>query len=360
MKPQICLNEFANTRCAKGVFYCLSIARQLARLSLVVIVLAIAGFVTQAHANPEPDENASLVGLIGAIQEAARTTDYEGFFTYQHGTQLKTSRIVHMVDGTGERERLEVLDGSPREFLRHNSSVQCLVPDKKLVVIQEQRHDRFPGFLVGSPQTISASYTHKVQEQMGRVAGRDCKVIDILPKDSYRYGYRICVDTDTNLLLKSQTLDNTGAVVDQVAFNTLKLGSDVVAERLESRWNTKNWEVVELAPEPVDAAALGWHFALPPGFVVNEQVSRSLRSGEQAIQLVLDDGLAVVSLFLEPYSGSGGKQKMSGQPYHEGVTAVYRDRIADYWATAIGEVPIDTLRYLIEHTEYLPNKSFTQ
>src|SRR5690625_3547605 len=96
MKPQICLNEFANTHCAKGVYYYLSIARQLVRLSLVVIVLAIAGFVTQAHANPEPDENASLVGLIETIQEAARTTDYEGFFTYQHGTQLKTSRIVHI------------------------------------------------------------------------------------------------------------------------------------------------------------------------------------------------------------------------------------------------------------------------
>src|SRR5690625_2271690 len=148
MKPQICLNEFANTHCAKGVFYYLSIVRQLVRSSLVVVVLAIVGFVTQAHANPELDENASLVGLIGAIQEAARTIDYEGFFTYQHGTQLKTSRIVHMVDGTGERERLEGFDGSPCESVRHSSLVQWLVPAENLVDIQDQRNVRFPELLV--------------------------------------------------------------------------------------------------------------------------------------------------------------------------------------------------------------------
>ena len=46
---------------------------------------------------------------------------------------MRSSRIIHVVDGTGERERLEVLDGSPREFIRHNETQLCLIPEKNLV-----------------------------------------------------------------------------------------------------------------------------------------------------------------------------------------------------------------------------------
>ena len=61
-----------------------------------------------------------MVRLLSRIQQAARKQDYAGVFMYQQGETIQSSRLVHVLDGTGERERLEILDGQPREYLRHN------------------------------------------------------------------------------------------------------------------------------------------------------------------------------------------------------------------------------------------------
>ena len=76
-----------------------------------------------------------MVQLLSRIQQAARKQDYAGVFMYQQGETIQSSRLVHVLDGTGERERLEILDGQPREYLRHNEDVQCLIPERKTVLI---------------------------------------------------------------------------------------------------------------------------------------------------------------------------------------------------------------------------------
>lgn len=325
-----------------------------------VLVFMLAGFLlvpTQAWADnmAEPQTGADIIQFLEAIQAAARDTDYEGVFTYQQGAQLKSLRLAHLVDGTGERERLEALDGAPREFLRHNDVVQCLVPEKKLVLVQPQRTDRFPGFLLDTVETLPDYYSYSVLPEASRVAGRECKVVEISPTDTLRYGYRLCIDLQSNLLLKVQTLDAERNVVDQIAFTSLTTGPDTSAVSLDSSWNTTGWKVIDTVPVPVEARARGWHIALPPGFSLVAQLARPLKSGDEAVQFVLNDGLAVISLFLEPHQQGGtGRRWPLRQSAADGATAVYRGRIADYWATAIGEVPAETVRDLVELTEFLP------
>ena len=98
-----------------------------------------------------------MVQLLSRIQQAARKQDYAGVFMYQQGETIQSSRLVHVLDGTGERERLEILDGQPREYLRHNEDVQCLIPERKTVLIERRRGDRFPGLLLGDPANLSNS-----------------------------------------------------------------------------------------------------------------------------------------------------------------------------------------------------------
>src|SRR5690606_32434943 len=143
-------------------------------------------------------------------QQAARTSDYSGVFTYQQGASMQSSRIVHVVDGTGERERLVILDGEPREFIRHNDTVQCLVPDKQLVLVEKHRMDRFPGVLLGDGHDLDAHYTLEVGANRQRVAGHECVPAEIQPRDQLRYGYRFCVDPKTKLLIKAQTINSQG------------------------------------------------------------------------------------------------------------------------------------------------------
>ncbi len=286
------------------------------------------------------------------VQEAARQADYAGVFTWQQGASLQSSRIVHIVDGTGERERVEVLDGAAREFIRHNDVVQCLVPEKNLVLVEEQRIQRFPSLMLEQDAAVDEHYDLSVGPSGQRVAGRNCTLIDIRPRDTLRYGHRLCVDEETDLLLKAQTLNEFGQVIDQIAFTSLQLGDEVQAEQLAPAWDTTGWKVVQTAGEDIKAEDLGWRIPPPAGFRYVAQMARPTRSGQSMTHLVLTDGLAAISVFLEPVS-----ERPSGQPTPSrsaGAMSIHGLRVADYWLTLVGEVPLGTLKTLAGQVEYVP------
>lgn len=303
-----------------------------------------------ADAAPAADD---VVQLLSRIQQAARKQDYAGVFMYQQGEMIQSSRLVHVLDGTGERERLEILDGQPREYLRHNENVQCLIPERKTVLVERRRGDRFPGLLLGDPANLAEHYKISTEPKLHRVAGRECRLITIEPLDKLRYGYRLCADVETNLLLKAQTLNAARGVVEQVSFTSLRLGSEVDPQLLTSRWSTRDWKVLEPSMAPVDLSAQGWRIPAPKGFKVIMQVARSMGRGATVSQMVLSDGLAAISVFIEPYDSQRGHHPPHGAAQRGSIT-VYGTRIADFWLTAVGEVPVATLEQLAEATEYVP------
>lgn len=302
------------------------------------------------EAEPAPD----IAAILHQVQSAARQLDYSGVITYQQGAAMQSARIVHVVDGTGERERLEILDGIPREYLRQDESVQGLIPEKKTIVVEPGRADRFPGLLLGDAAKLSQNYRIKKNKTPSRIAGHICTVYEVHPKDNYRYGYKLCIETGTNLLLKAQTLNRQGEIVDQVAFSTLALRDQVRVEKLASPWDIRGWKVIRNPTEPVDIAKLGWRISAPPGFEPVTQVSRPMKSGKAVKQLVYSDGLAAVSVFIETANPAHGGLAPPKGAARNGAMNVFGGRIGEYWITAIGEVPPVALRELVERTEYVP------
>jgi sigma-E factor negative regulatory protein RseB len=319
------------------------------------LLLALAGVLAgpcAAAAEPGGDAD-SLIAVLQKVQNAARSTDYAGVFTYQEGAQLQSTRVVHMVDGTGERELLDTLDGPPREFIRHNEQVQYLIPEKKLIVMLPRRADQFPGVLLGDGKSIPANYTLTREDPETRVAGRECHMLELRPRDAARYGYRLCTDAATSLLLKAQTLSPQREVVDQVSFTSLRVGQGISSDELNSRWKTKGWQVHRASVRPVDLSKQGWRIPAPPGFQAITQVTRSMRAGRQVSQLVLSDGLAAISVFIEPTGPAHAAVPPKGA-VHKGAMNIFGTKIGDHWLTAIGEVPVDTLRGIAQGTEYVP------
>jgi len=301
----------------------------------------------------EPASN-QVSAFLKQTQQAARNSDYAGVFTYQQGANMQSSRIVHVVDGTGERERLVILDGEPREFIRHNDTVQCLVPAKELVLVEKHRMDRFPGVLLGDDHELDAHYVLQLHDSRQRVAGHECVPAEIRPRDELRYGYRFCVDPKSKLLIKAQTIDSEGEVINQIAFTSLQQGAAVQARELETSWDLRSWRKVEVVTQPVDVAELGWRVALPPGFHHSTQISRPMKSGKPVMQMVLTDGLAAISVFIEQFQPGQDSRVMPKGPVRNGAMNIYGARIGDHWLTAIGEVPVATLHQLVEHIEYVP------
>ena len=308
---------------------------------------------SQAAASAQALPSDPGVVLLQKVQAAARALDYSGVYTYQQGSMMVSSRVVHIVDGTGERERIEMLDGPPREYVRHNDTTQCLVPEKKLILVERRRGDRFPGLLLDHGTNIPANYLIKVGESHNRIAGRECTILELVPKDAQRYGYRICTDSKTHLLLKAQTLDGDRAIIDQISFNSLHIGDKVDSDDLATSWNTRGWDVIETPMKPVDLPKDGWRIPFPDGFQALTQVTRPMKAGKEVSQLVVSDGIAAISVFIEPFDEVHDNPLAKGA-MRNGAMNVFRTRIDDYWLTALGQVPAQTLRDIAERTEYVP------
>ena len=315
-------------------------------------LLAILSAVVLPAAASDASDSRPAVALLQKMHQAARDLDYSGIYTYQQGSTVLSTQIVHIVDGTGERERISLLDGHPREYIRHNDTTQCLLPEHKVVLIEQRGSDRFPAVLFDAGERLPDHYDLKLDEGAQRVAGRPCRNLTLTPRDAHRYAFRLCADQDTGLLLRAQALGPEG-VLTQVVFNKLEIGKEVDAEALSPAWSTKDWEVVEVPVHEVDLASEGWRIPLPPGYEPLKQVVREMTAGRQVKQLVASDGLSSISVFIEAYAGAEGQPHDLGV-MRDGALSVYRKRIGDHWLTVLGEVPADTVHDLAQRTEYVP------
>jgi len=322
-------------------------------VAVLTCVLAVAVHAQGIAGQGQGDTAAAAnVSLLQRIQNSAQQLNYTGVFTYQQGASMQSSRVTHIADSKGEHERLEILDGQPLEFLRENDDIQCLIPAKKAILVEKRTtRDRFPGLMLGKADQLAANYNVTVDPQSERVADRDCQVINVQPKDNDRYGYRLCADTSSGLLLRAQTLSSEAGVVEQVAFMTLQVGSDVDAAQLKPKWSTKDWKVIRAQLTPTDLAANGWSVAETAGFHTVTQLQRSMGGKQNVKQIMLSDGLAAISIFIEPFSNAHPQQVGSSS---RGAIHVVGRRLGDYWITVLGEAPLGTIQRVAASVDYHP------
>lgn len=294
-------------------------------------VLAQSSVWAQAPADP--------VGWLGRIASASQRLNYVGSFVYQSRGQVEISRIVHRVDAQGEHERVEVLDGSPREIVRHGAEVHLVLPDHKMVVIdQASRQLSFPARLPDAYAKLADNYRVSKGE-VGRVVGRDAQMLVLAPRDDLRYGHTLWADVQTGLLLKSRLVDEQGAVIEQFSFSDLRIGGEIERELLQPRyvpgdgWRVVNARASELAPHEA-----GWALAEPvPGYALQTVMRRPLRKGRgEAIHLVFSDGLASVSVFIEPAGQAAERRPV---PHSNGAINIYHRTVEGHQLTVLGEVP---------------------
>jgi sigma-E factor negative regulatory protein RseB len=299
--------------------------------------------------------------LLNRIHEAAQQQNYEGTFVYQRGATVQSSRIVHAAArGEGEYESLESLDGKPRKMLRHDDDMYTFVPERHLLVVEKrQSKDSFPALLAASGEQVLSVYEPKLLGS-DRVAGLDSQVVELDPKDSYRFAYKLWADSRTGLLLRAQTLDPDGQVLEQLSFSQVRIGGSVDrAPIVNGIKSTAGWTIVRPPVQAVDMAAQGWQMTPNvPGFRIIRELRRPMASreaGQPPIpvdQAVYSDGLAAISIFVEPVEKNSRKEGAGSN----GATHVLVKRRGDFWITLLGEVPQATLQQFASAIEYKPSK----
>ena len=285
--------------------------------------------------------------LLEGIQSAAKRLNYQGVFSQQRDGVVHSFRMTHRFVDDREEERIEVLDNSPREYLRVDDAVSCLIPEKKLVVNESQRQERFPALLMGELSHFSEFYDVLLAPAQSRVAGRQCLVVDIVPKDNHRPHYQFCADVQTGLLLKAQLLQADGSVLEQIAFNQVQIGHSIADIELAPSWSTDGWQAVNQKQEAIDFRAMGWDYKQSPGFEPVMQLQRTFSDGRMVNQMILTDGLASVSVFIEPYQQSLSQHQWQGAS-RSGSINLYGKQVGDYWIVVVGEVPAQSIHMLAQ------------
>lgn len=327
------------------------------------------------------NDAAEIQKLLIRMQQAAQQLNYAGTFVYQQANQIRTSRIVHGYDGHTELEKLELLDGKQKEFIRRNDVVTCYLPDSKTIQVEKNVvQEAFPAVINGAPSALLSGYQIKKGET-SRVAGVDCQTLSFEPKDAYRFGYRLCIDLNSGLLLRAQTVNLKHEVIEQIAFTQLSFNDFDKSVFQSSFSHTANWPIENMTVQ--SKVNSGWVVQfLPAGFkkmreikriipiservqettaltqggnvadekknIISHQSGQSARQ-QQVIQMIFSDGLSAFSVFIEP--NSAGRVEGS---LRQGAVTIMGKRQGDYWITVVGEVPFSAMTEVINSIEYKP------
>lgn len=309
------------------------------RRGLAAVALALAAFAAApAHAAQGAND------WLQRMTDALATLNYDGLFTHTAGQQSETMRIVHRVDGGRSVERLVSLDGSGREIVRTAEEVHFYMPDRRVVLV-EQRTDEgsLLRALPAPGPKLDELYTLDLRKG-NKLLGREVRVLDILPRDAYRYGYRLWLDEATAMPLRSEVLNGEGKTVEAMHFTRLEVRDRIGDGELEPAVDATGYQWLRAGKrtDPREAN-VGWRpRKVPPGFRLVATRIQVVPGVPVPVQhLIFSDGFASVSVFIEPGAATGPAPPESTRV---GSANAFSTQVRGHVVTAIGEVPAATVR----------------
>jgi len=298
--------------------------------------------------------NASFAGpdqVLLKAAEAARSANYQGVIIYRSGSNMESMRLVHGVINGAEHERISALTGEMREVIRDKDRVICLMPNDRKA---DFRRPQFKGLLAGlSPELLQRLATVYALKEIGnaRIAGRNCKGIEFIPRDGHRYRYEIWADEATNVPLRVALTTVDRQVLEEVMFTEVSFPAVIPARVFEPESDIKRYRVVS-EPTPGPAQSVTWdgyplRLPTPPqGYVISARDTRPARGGRGVVEhIMLSDGLSAISIFAAP--AVENKKGFAGLTQRGGIHA-YGRAMGNYHVTVVGETPAAAVRAVAE------------
>lgn len=335
-------------------------------LALVLYALfAIDFVVAQVPAAAAPTtasiaEVRSLNDWLLRMHQASLNRSYVGTFVVSAGGNMSSAKIWHVCEGTQQVERVETLTGAPRSIFRHNDQVTTFMPDHKVARTEKRESlGLFPQLFESADSRIADFYKFR-QEGMERVAGVDADITTLVPRDRLRFGYRVWSERNNGLVVKLQTFDADGKVVEEAAFSELQLDAPVsMSQLIQMMGKVQGYRLDKPVLVRTTAAAEGWTLKTPvAGFNAMSCYKRPASaaggadkgaSGEGPLQWIFSDGLASVSIFMEPFDR---QRHVRESALSLGATQTLTRHLDTHWITLVGEVPVSTLKLFASALEH--------
>ncbi len=309
----------------------------------ILLLLAAVCLPLNAFADASPEAWFSL------MQQALKSRSYQGNIVYMRNGMPAAYRLVACADGYA---RMSSLTGPAREVVRGPHVAVRMRAGAAYMIVHEPRQVGAPLPFPPATQTPVPQLVKWYRFELGgwsRVAGEDARLVELVPRDQWRYGYRVWISRTTDLPLRSQLVGLRGGVLEQAFFTHVKILDEATAHGLIGRKaitlvahaaSAPAVASAKVCPETTGSRPVSFK-ELPPGYnLLREQCQAAPGAKLAVTHVILGDGLNTVSVFVAPHRTGGAT--LTGQTSMGPVHAM--GRVADgYAVTVMGTVPMSTI-----------------
>ena len=355
------------------------------RLSLVSLVASLSfSGLTFGQANDTlsaAEQQAQSRQWLDRMSRSYRELNYRGTLSFQQGDRMTSLRIAHAVIDGEEYEFMEHMDGARRPIMRSGHPVKCIHPGHQLVRFYQQQLKGKTSPEAAPGSGIARHYRFKLAGT-DRVADRPAVVMLVSPNDAHRFGFRLSLDQQTGLLLRSELVAPGNRVVERFQF--VEIVFDEAIPKSFFKNADGSYQPAHTEPKPVlansksaDLPQRHWQVAwMPAGFIsAGEELAAELASADdnaataeqpeqsKADMMTYTDGLSIFSVFVEPEviseelasAVAGSKNplaaKLEGMAQRGATTAYTRALLLGeqpHRVTVVGEIPPRTARQIAQ------------
>lgn len=322
------------------------------------------------------EETETAIELLNRMNIAVRKLNYSGTLAYLKGNTLSSLHITHTVINGVASERVVRLNEAGNETSRELqgisfSSIPRIRPEMEKVYSFDMGREN-------------------------RIANIPCRIITARPKDRERYLQKYCIDAKTGMLLDYILVGKSHKPVEQFMFTSINISvpegapatelsfadpkacssttcSDksedvkvegVVATAIVDQGVTASNETTIIAPRAIKQSRQnatvdlddGWVVeALPVGFEISQAPSmkamKAAQNGQESTTIetkhyIISDGLSSLSVFVSPFTDEAD---IGAVKVNSGALNVVSQRKGNAIITAVGEVPENTLRNIVDN-----------
>lgn len=288
------------------------------RRALAALLATAAG---SAAAQGPADAPASAEAWLSRMSHALATREYEGVFVYLHDGRIEAMRVVRTIGPQGPRDEVASLTGEPRAVVREHDALRSSGNGVTTVVASG------PAVVFGAVPALTPGATRHYRLAIAgedRVAGYAATVIDARPTDGDRYAYRLWIERESGMLLRSSLAAPDGAPIEQLMFTSLQL-----------RPAAAGAATTPDAGQAQEGSGPRFSEPLPAGFRLVAAKPRQ----DARHHFVYSDGLASVSVYVEPVAR--GLEPITGG-LRRGAINLYGHVADQRQIVVVGDVPVDT------------------
>lgn len=291
-------------------------------------------------------DNTKLTALqtVVKMKQAMSTMNYQATLIFSKNGKTEPMLYSHAVNKDMEQEYLVSLNSPLREIIRNRNELIFLFKETQEVVINHRNYKH--SFLADLPKNINdltSIYEFRFSEPE-YVALMPVFVVDIQPKDKFRFPRKLWINKENFLPLKLVVYDFSNKPLEEIFATELHV-KDSIPFKTVADLLLKHKQIL---PDPVNVAASFEVKNPPPGFKLVFSTRSHLHNDNRVVEdLLLSDGFSKVSVYIENMNAAPGSANIAS-PQSMGTINSYTITKNNLQITAMGEVPMLTVKLIAE------------